>query len=59
MYFAYHVLKEKTKSVLVAWRKCPEWNKLAWELYSCVHMVGRDMAMQDVEEHISVKGICK
>jgi len=52
MYSAYLVLKEKTKFVLVAWRKYPEWSKPAWVLYSCVRMAERDMEMLDAEGHI-------
>lgn len=57
MYSVYLVLREKTKSVLVAWRRYPEWNKLAWVLYSCVRMVEQDMEMLDAEEHISANEI--
>jgi len=57
MYSACLVLREKTKFVLVAWRKYPEWSKLAWVLYSCVRMAERDMEMLDAEGHISANGI--
>ena len=59
MYFAYLVPKEKTKFVLVVWKKSLEWNKLAWVLCLCVPMEELDMGMQDVEEHILVKEICR
>jgi len=57
MYSACLVLKEKTKSVLVVWKRYPEWNKPVWVLYSCVHMVERDMEMLDAGGHISAKEI--
>jgi len=51
MFSAYLVPREKIKSALVVWRKYLEWSKLAWVLYSCVHMVEQDMEMLVVEEH--------
>ena len=59
MYSACLVPREKTKSVLVVWKRCPEWSKQAWVLYLCVRMVEQDTEMPVAGEHTLVNGIYK